>query len=190
MGADCGWPCGLGRIRFLLPFTTTPCIACARAGRLPFARIARVILSRVGVESWLDDPDTNRPRGTVVLPASMKGVQHSRQPFRRTPSEPLGRHLHGGVEALPNQPDGQPPEVDGALVGGRHVREGHRGRLVRHSVHAVISCRLSVVTQGSRRWLRSISGVLTPTFSTQPPPVLDPFVDDAGALLGYAGSGA
>lgn len=69
-----------------------------------------------------------------------------RQPFRRTPSEPLGRHLHGGVEALPDQPDGQPPEVDGALVGGRHVREGHRGRLVRHSVHAVISCRLSVVT--------------------------------------------
>lgn len=61
---------------------------------------------------------------------------------------------------------------------------------MRHSVHAVISCRLSVVTQDSRRWLRSISGVLTPTFSTQPPPVLDPFVDDAGALLGYAGSGA
>lgn len=25
--ADCGWPCGLGRIRFLLPFTTPPCIA-------------------------------------------------------------------------------------------------------------------------------------------------------------------
>ena len=48
-----------------MSFTTTPCIACARAGRLPFARIARVILSRVGVESWLDDPDTNRPRGLV-----------------------------------------------------------------------------------------------------------------------------
>lgn len=30
------------------------------------------ILSRVGVESWLNDPDANLPRGTVALPTSMK----------------------------------------------------------------------------------------------------------------------
>ena len=33
------------------------------------------VLSRVGVESWLHDPDANRPRGTVALPTSMKGVR-------------------------------------------------------------------------------------------------------------------
>ena len=82
---------------------------------------------------------------SLISPTTVLSLR-SRQPFRRTPSEPLDRHLHGGVEALPGQPDGQPPEVGGALVGGRHVREGHRGRLVRHSVHAVISCRLSVGT--------------------------------------------
>lgn len=38
------------------------------------ARSGRV-LSRVGVESWLHDPDANRPRGTVALPTSMKGVR-------------------------------------------------------------------------------------------------------------------
>ena len=38
------------------------------------ARNGRV-LSRVGVESWLHDPDANRPRGTVALPTSMKGVR-------------------------------------------------------------------------------------------------------------------
>lgn len=48
-------PCAL--IDFLLP---------ARSGR---------VLSRVGVESWLHDPDANRPRGTVALPTSMKGVR-------------------------------------------------------------------------------------------------------------------
>lgn len=32
-------------------------------------------LSRVGVESWLHDPDANRPRGTVALPTSMKEVR-------------------------------------------------------------------------------------------------------------------
>ena len=35
---------------------------------------SRRVLSRVGVESWLHDPDANRPRGTVALPTSMKGV--------------------------------------------------------------------------------------------------------------------
>ena len=41
-------------------------IVSARSGR---------VLSRVGVESWLHDPDANRPRGTVALPTSMKGVR-------------------------------------------------------------------------------------------------------------------
>lgn len=41
-------------------------IVPARSGR---------VLSRVGVESWLHDPDANRPRGTVALPTSMKGVR-------------------------------------------------------------------------------------------------------------------
>ena len=42
-------------------------------GSIVPARSGRV-LSRVGVESWLHDPDANRPRGTVALPTSMKGV--------------------------------------------------------------------------------------------------------------------
>lgn len=41
-------------------------IVPARSGR---------VLSRVGVESWLHDPDANRPKGTVALPTSMKGVR-------------------------------------------------------------------------------------------------------------------
>ena len=43
-----------------------------------------------------------------------------------------------------------------------------RGRLARYSVHVVISYRLSVVTEDSRRWPHPFSGVLTPTFGTQP----------------------
>lgn len=49
--------CPRALIDFLLP---------ARSGR---------VLSRVGEESWLHDPDANRPRGTVALPTSMKGVR-------------------------------------------------------------------------------------------------------------------
>ena len=54
----------------------------------------------------------------------------------------------------------------------------------------IVSTRSFPVVSASRRWPRSISGVLTPTFGTQSPPALDPFVDDAGALLGYAGIGS
>ena len=48
------------------PYTLIDPIVPARSGR---------VLSRVGVESWLHDPDANRPRGTVALPTSMKGVR-------------------------------------------------------------------------------------------------------------------
>ena len=48
------------------PYTLIDSIVPARSGR---------VLSRVGVESWLHDPDANRPRGTVALPTSMKGVR-------------------------------------------------------------------------------------------------------------------
>lgn len=50
----------------LCPYTLIDPIVPARSGR---------VLSRVGVESWLHDPDANRPRGTVALPTSMKGVR-------------------------------------------------------------------------------------------------------------------
>lgn len=49
----------------LCPRALIDSIVPARSGR---------VLSRVGVESWLNDPDTNRPSGTVVPPTSMKGV--------------------------------------------------------------------------------------------------------------------
>lgn len=48
------------------PYTLIDSIVSARSGH---------VLSRVGVESWLHDPDANRPRGTVALPTSMKGVR-------------------------------------------------------------------------------------------------------------------
>lgn len=48
------------------PYTLIDFLLPARSGR---------VLSRVGVESWLHDPDANRPRGTVALPTSMKGVR-------------------------------------------------------------------------------------------------------------------
>ena len=50
----------------LCPYALIDSIVPARSGR---------VLSRVGVESWLHDPDANRPRGTVALPTSMKGVR-------------------------------------------------------------------------------------------------------------------
>lgn len=53
------------RIRYC-PHMLIDSIVPARSGR---------VLSRVGVESWLHDPDANRPRGTVALPTSMKGVR-------------------------------------------------------------------------------------------------------------------
>ena len=53
-------------------------------------------------------------------------------------------------------------------VVGMSARGGHRGRLVRHSVHVAISYRLSVVAEDSRRWPHPFSEVLTPTFGTQP----------------------
>ena len=46
---------------------------------------------------------------------------------------------------------------------------GHRVRVVRCSVHVVISCRLNVVAEDSRRRPpHPFSGALTPTFGTQP----------------------
>ena len=62
------------------------------------ARNGRV-LSRVGVESWLHDPDANRPRGTVALPTSMKGVRmdnfsvRSERNFHNLASKPKRMHL-------------------------------------------------------------------------------------------------
>ena len=32
------------------------------------------VLSRAGLEGWLEDPGTNQPQGTVVLPTAMKGT--------------------------------------------------------------------------------------------------------------------
>ena len=59
-----------------IPISGLPsCAVGPSAARLHFRQRERWrILSRVGVESWLDDPGTNRPRGTVVPPTSMKGV--------------------------------------------------------------------------------------------------------------------
>ena len=57
-------------------------IVPARSGR---------VLSRVGVESWLHDPDANRPRGTVALPTSMKGVRMDNFSVRS------GRNFHNLV---------------------------------------------------------------------------------------------
>ena len=54
---------------------------CALIDSIVPARSGRV-LSRVGVESWLHDPDANRPRGTVALPTSMKGVRMDNFPVR------------------------------------------------------------------------------------------------------------
>ena len=57
------------------------------------------ILSRVGVESWLHDPDANRPRGTVALPTSMKGVRmdnfsvRSERNFHNLAAKPKRMHL-------------------------------------------------------------------------------------------------
>ena len=62
------------------------------------ARSGRV-LSRVGVESWLHDPDANRPRGTVALPTSMKGVRmdnfsvRSERNFHNLAAKPKQIHL-------------------------------------------------------------------------------------------------
>lgn len=72
-------PCAL--IDFLLP---------TRSGH---------VLSRVGVESWLHDPDANRPRGTVALPTSMKGVRmdnfsvRSERNFHNLVVKPKRMHL-------------------------------------------------------------------------------------------------
>lgn len=65
-------------------------IVPARSGR---------VLSRVGVESWLHDPDANRPRGTVALPTSMKGVRmdnfsvRSERNFHNLDVKPNHMHL-------------------------------------------------------------------------------------------------
>ena len=62
------------------------------------ARSGRV-LSRVGVESWLHDPDANRPKGTVALPTSMKGVRmdnfsvRSERNFHNLAAKPKRMHL-------------------------------------------------------------------------------------------------
>ena len=65
-------------------------IVPARSGR---------VLSRVGVESWLHDPDANQPRGTVALPTSMKGVRmdnfsvRSESNFHNLVAQPKRMHL-------------------------------------------------------------------------------------------------
>ena len=62
------------------------------------ARSGRV-LSKVGVESWLHDPDANRPRGTVALPTSMKGIHmdnfsvRSERNFHNLVVKPKRMHL-------------------------------------------------------------------------------------------------
>lgn len=73
---------------------------CPRAliGSIVPTRSGRV-LSRVGVESWLHDPDANRPRGTVALPTSMKGVRmdnssvRSERNFHNLAAKPKRMHL-------------------------------------------------------------------------------------------------
>lgn len=68
-------------------------IVPARSGR---------VLSRVGVESWLHDPDANRPSGTVALPTSMKGVRmdnfsvRSERNFHNLAAKPRRMHLLDG----------------------------------------------------------------------------------------------
>ena len=67
-------------------------------GSIVPARSGRV-LSRVGVESWLHDPDANRPKGTVALPTSMKGVRmdnfsvRSERNFHNLAAKPKQIHL-------------------------------------------------------------------------------------------------
>lgn len=74
----------------LYPRALIDSIVPARSGR---------VLSRVGVESWLHDPDANRPRGTVALPTSMKGVRmdnfsvHSERNFHNLAAKPKRMHL-------------------------------------------------------------------------------------------------
>lgn len=74
----------------LCPRTLIDFLLPARSGR---------ILSRVGVESWLHDPDANRPRGTVALPTSMKGVRmdnfsvRSERNFHNLAAKPKRMHL-------------------------------------------------------------------------------------------------
>ena len=72
------------------PYTLIDFLLSARSGR---------VLSRVGVESWLHDPDANRPRGTVALPTSMKGVRmdnfsvRSERNFHNLTAKPRRMHL-------------------------------------------------------------------------------------------------
>lgn len=72
------------------PYTLIDFLLSARSGR---------VLSRVGVESWLHDPDANRPRGTVALPTSMKGVRmdnfsvRSERNFHNLKAKPRRMHL-------------------------------------------------------------------------------------------------
>lgn len=74
----------------LCPRAPIDSIVPARSGR---------VLSRVGVESWLHDPDANRPRGTVALPTSMKGVRmdnfsvRSERSFHNLAAKPKRMHL-------------------------------------------------------------------------------------------------
>lgn len=74
----------------LYPRALIDSIVPARSGR---------VLSRVGVESWLHDPDANRPRGTVALPTSMKGVRmdnfsvRSERSFHSLAAKPKQMHL-------------------------------------------------------------------------------------------------
>ena len=74
----------------LCPRALIDSIVPARSGR---------VLSRVGVESWLHDPDANRPRGTVALPTSMKGVRmnnfsvRSERNFHNLVVKPKRMHL-------------------------------------------------------------------------------------------------
>ena len=74
----------------LCPRALIDSIVPARSGR---------VLSRVGVESWLHDPDANRQRGTVALPTSMKGVRmdnfsvRSERNFHNLAAKPKRMHL-------------------------------------------------------------------------------------------------
>lgn len=74
----------------LCPRALIDSIVPARSGR---------VLSRVGVESWLHDPDANRPRGTVALPTPMKGVRmdnfsvRSERNFHNLDAQPKPMHL-------------------------------------------------------------------------------------------------
>lgn len=72
----------------------------AVAAEMPLATASR-LLSRVGVEGWLDDPDTNQPKDTVVMPTSMKGGRNGQIGQSVPASEREPENLRAREEGVP-----------------------------------------------------------------------------------------